>query len=151
MIVTDVAVIQSPMGWGHVWIRFSVESGTYQELTNLELGQVMAAWSNLWKRIAKGDGLETADPVTSITTGRTLDVFRVERTWNPETPWRLLMMKGPYKYDVYVGATVECWMAAVSAAMRFFAFKDKLITVDEEVSWNREQAAAFGLTTREDG
>ena len=82
-----------------------------------------------------------------------LEVLELETL--PEVAWpvryRLVMESGPYRYEATSDADVEHVVLMLEGALKFFAFKMKLVTIEEEVCRNREVAAAEGLLTREDG
>lgn len=82
-----------------------------------------------------------------------LDTLTVERMSEVAYPltYRLIAGSGPYRYEATSDDVGEHVLLMVEGAMKFFAFKYKLITLEPELCMNRERAAQGGVLTREDG
>lgn len=65
--------------------------------------------------------------------------------------WRVILESGPYHYEATVDQEPEHLILLLEGAMKFFALKYRLVTVEPDVVTNRGVAAQHGMLTREDG
>lgn len=133
------------------WLGLQHDDLRLQLPTDGDLGQIMSAFSWLLKTL-ETNLTGTPFPDTAITrSGLVLDRWTIERTKVEPLAWRMQMAYRQFQYDCLMDRNLEMVINGFQGAMKFFAYKTKLITFDADLVRNREQAAGFGLLTKEDG
>ena len=114
---------------------------------------MMSAVSCCVKELAwlVGDSLSQPAPTEHLIGPLTLDTVEIEQLTVAPMSYKLTMVRGPYRYEATSDRNAEMVLLMFQGAMKFFAFKEKLITVEEEITWKRQEASRLGLLTKEDG
>ena len=117
------------------------------------VGSMMSAVSCCVKELAwlVGDSLSQPAPTEHLIGPLTLDTVEIEQLTVAPMSYKLTMVRGPYRYEATSDRNAEMVLLMFQGAMKFFAFKEKLITVEEEITWKRQEASRLGLLTKEDG
>ena len=117
------------------------------------VGSIMSAVSCCVKELVWLTGGAVAKPEATdhLVGTMALDTVEIEPLVVDPMAYKLTMVRGPYRYEATSDRNAEMVLLMFQGAMKFFAFKEKLITVEEEITWNRQEASRLGLLTKEDG
>jgi hypothetical protein len=118
--------------------------------TDLNLGHIMAAFSACLKRIyaiesGQGDVVTTSYGGPIDLTSWTISELRVA-----PFRWQMQMATARFSYDCNIDANLEHVILAFSGALKFFAFKHGLTTLEDDHVRSRDRAGELGLLTKED-
>lgn len=135
----------------HYELRVRTGEFVIEQQTDEYLGTIMSAFSACLKAIALHYGVALPDDTTELRCGTIrLDTWEIEQTGIAPIDYRMTMISGPYTFEATSDKALENVIRIFAAAMKFFAFKYKLITLDDEVARNRDVALGWGLVNDED-
>lgn len=119
--------------------------------TDANLGHIMSAFSAAVKELHAQLTGTTALRTTEMRAGTiTIDHYRIDPLILAPFRWELIMRSGRYEYRARVDRDLEHVLLAFQGAMKFFAFKYGITTLDDEVVRNRDRAGEHGFLTKED-
>lgn len=113
------------------------------------LGSVMTAMAMALREVAGQSSAQTRMLEGPIVLKRCEVETLSEVAW--PLKWRVILESGPYHFEATVDQEPEHLILLLEGAMKFFALKYRLVTVEPDVVTNREVAAQQGMLTREDG
>lgn len=139
--------------FGHFHLRLRSQDFKVETETDHNLGHIMSAFSVAMKELhAQRTGQMTERQTAMLTGTITLDTWTIEDCWVAPFWWVMTMTAGlgRFSYTVRMDRDVEHVLLAFQGAMKFFAFKYGITTLDSELIRNRDKAGEAGLLTKED-
>lgn len=128
----------------HHWV--TTEGYEAEALTDNNLGHITSAISAMVKELYAQQSKQANERTTQMLTGKIwLDAYGITRIPIEPVTWKLSFAYGPHSITVNVDRDLENIVAAYGAAMKFFALKTGLITLESEVARNIDRAAEWGL------
>ncbi len=153
LYLSHLEVSQRPAGDYHLLMRWFDAKGHLQEAfcpTDLNLGHIMAAFSACLKHIqAVEEGLN--EEVTLSYGGPIeLSSWVISDLSIAPLRWNMTMESGRFRFSMNIDAKLEHVIMAFAAALKFFAFKYGLTTLEDDHVRSRDRAGELGLLTKED-
>lgn len=143
MLIQQIRV--DPTLDGYCWVVQDTDM-EYRVWCDERMDSIMGAFREVVRRMARARGIEIPKDEKVSAGSIWIDRLAVEPTVT-QPGSRLEMGSGLFTIVVYVDPTVESWLAALGAAMRFFAYKHGLVTVFEDVTRNTQAAHEQGFLT----
>lgn len=131
------------VGW---WSEHDIEDRIAEARTDLNLGNILAAFSSVLRTITGGASCAVASYGGPIE----LESWTVEPLTLWPFRWHMTMVSPKGIFEPRMDGDLEGLIQHFSAATRFFCFKHGLTTLDPDVVRNRDRAGELGLLTQED-
>lgn len=147
-LLNELSLTRVPLTVHQYVLRLRCGEIEVSQRTDDNLGQLMSTVSHCFKAVqcAREGRSET---VTTAMRRGTIWCQRMTMT-ALQTGWVLRLESGPYCYEAVMDRTLESVLTGFGGALKFFGLKYKVVTVEREVTRNREEAGRMGVWTPED-